>query len=264
MPARAETLAGLIFVNLDPDAPPLAAVTEGLAERLQRYDLENLVRFSSSKGGAVPTPDGARASTQPANWKIVAENYLEAYHVPIAHPSLMRLYDYKRYTAEAHGGWAWFEAPLRDTPSGNLMERIYQRYRRPLPGLPQEDRDVWRYAFVYPNTAIDLYPDQVNVWQLQPAGVELTRDVWACFRDRRPSPVARVAQRINNRLNTEVLDEDIDLVAAVQAGVRTRGYEPGPLSGRETAVAWFAESIRRDLAAAVPAGAVRSDPEGGG
>ena len=39
-----------------------------------------------------------------------------------------------------------------------------------MPGLEESDRTVWRYAFIYPNTAIDLYPDQVNVWQIPPDG----------------------------------------------------------------------------------------------
>ena len=247
-PARAEVLAGLIFVNLDASAPSLAEATAGLARRLDRYGVAGLRRFSSSKGSASPTGDGQpHASTQPANWKIVVENYLEGYHVPIAHPSLMRLLDYKRYSAETHGGWAWFDAPLRDEPSGNRLERLYQRLVRPMPGLAEEDHRAWRYAFIYPNTAIDLYPDQVNVWQISPAGIAQTRDVWACFRQERSGPAARLVQRINNRLNTEVLDEDIDLVARVQTGIRTHGYEPGPLSAREVAVGWFADRIRTDL-----------------
>ena len=246
MGARVEELAGFLFVNLDPGAPSLADATRGLAPRLERYGIAGLDRFSSSKGGAAPSPEG-RGQTQPANWKVVAENYLEGYHVPIAHPSLMRLLDYKRYTAEVHDGWAWFEAPLRGSPSGTRSERLYQRLVRPMPGLGEADRRVWRYAFVYPNTAIDLYPDQVNVWQMQPAGVELTRDVWACFRHPGSGPVTRFVQRLNNRLNSEVLAEDIELVAGVQSGVRTRGYEPGPLSAREVAVGWFAERIRTDL-----------------
>src|SRR5215210_5258678 len=246
--ARVEELAGFLFVNLDPEADGLTESTAGLAERLAPYGIPGLRRFSSSKGEPVGAADGEPgASTQPANWKIVAENYLEGYHVPIAHPSLMRLYDYKRYTAEPHDGWAWFDAPLRDEPSGNYLERLYQRLVRPMPGLDAEASRAWRYAFVYPNTAIDLYPDQVNVWQIQPAGVALTRDVWACFRHARSGPLTRLVQRINNRVNTEVLGEDIDLVARVQTGVRTRGYEPGPLSAREVAVAWFAERIRSDL-----------------
>jgi choline monooxygenase len=235
-PVRIETLAGLVFVNLHPEAPSLAEQTDGLAERLTPYDIASLERFSSGGG-----------SDQPANWKIVVENYLEGYHVPIAHPGLMRLYDYKRYTLETHEGWAWFEAPLREQPSGNRLERLYQRLTRPMPGLGPEHSGSWRYAFVYPNTAIDLYPDQVNVWQITPDGVDRARDVWACFRHPRSGPLTRIAQRANNRVNSIVLDEDIDLVAAVQSGVRSRGYEPGPLSAREAAVGWFAQKVREDL-----------------
>ena len=236
MPARVEALAGLLFVNLDPEAPSLAEVTGPLGERLERYRLSELVRFSDFG-----------ETRQPANWKLVAENYLEGYHVPIAHPGLMRMYDYKRYSFELHDSWAWFEAPLRDSPSGNRLERLYQRVVRPMPGLSEQDRRVWRYAFVYPNTTIDLHPDQVTVWQMVPAATDETKDVWGCFGPTRRGPLTRLAQRLNTHVNSGVLDEDIDLVAAVQRGIRTHGYEPGPLAAKEGAVGWFADRIRADL-----------------
>ena len=235
--ARVEELAGFVFFNLDMEAASLAELTEGLSERLARYRIGDLVPFGA-KG-----VDGS----QPANWKIVVENYLEGYHVPIAHPGLMRLLDYQNYGVETHGDWAWFEAPLRDAPSSNRLERAYQRLARPMPGLDESDSKMWRYAVIYPNTAIDMYPDQVNVWQIMPAGTSATADRWACFRQRNPGPVTRVVQRINQRFNTEVLEEDVDLVGAVQSGIRTRGYSPGPLSAREDAVGWFADRIRADV-----------------
>jgi choline monooxygenase len=240
LPARVELLEGLVFVNLDPAAPPLAEVTAGLAERLRPYRLDQLVTFAS----------GSHDGTQPANWKVVVENYLEGYHVPIAHPGLMRLLDYQRYTVETHGGWAWFDAPLREAPSANRLERIYQRLAKPMPGLSESDAKVWRYVLVYPNTTIDLYPDQVNIWQIRPAGVEHTTDSWACLRPRRSGSLTRLVQRVNHKLNAIVLDEDVDLVRGVQEGTRTRGYEPGPLSAREAGVAWFADRVRADLAGA--------------
>ncbi len=46
-----------------------------------------------------------------------------------------------------------------------------------------------------------------------------------------------------------MLKEDIDLVENVQLGLRTRGYRCGPLSRRESAVAWFADRVRADFAA---------------
>ena len=73
----------------------------------------------------------------------------------------MRLLDYRRYAAKPNDNYVWFEAPLRDRPAGTRAERLYRRLVRPMPGLGADDIRVWRYVFIYPNTAIDLYPDQV-------------------------------------------------------------------------------------------------------
>ncbi len=246
MPARIETLCGLVFVNLDADATPLAELVGDLPERLQRYDIGSLSAFAPSGG------------TQPANWKVVAENYLEGYHIPIAHPGLMRLLDYKRYSTEVHDHYVWFEAPLRAKRSSNRLERLYARLVESMPSLGEEDRYVWRYAFIYPNTTIDLYPDQVNTWQMLPDGLDRTRDVFASLRPSDSSPRTRLVQWANHRLNTLVLNEDIDLVDNVQQGLRTRGYECGPLSGRERGVAWFANRIRADLEPHLPAAEARA------
>ena len=58
---------------------------------------------------------------------------------------------------------------------------------------------------------------------------------------------SRAARYANRKVNELVAHEDVDLVANVQAGIG-RGCEPGPLSGREAAIAWFADRIRTDLA----------------
>jgi choline monooxygenase len=237
-PARVETLCGLVFVNLDIHARPLAEQVAGLPERLERYGIERLQNYGEWHG------------TQPANWKIVLDNYNEGYHVPIAHPGLMRLLDYKHYDVELHDNWVWFEAPLRDKPSGNRLERAYQKLVRPMPGLGSADTRVWRYVYIYPNTTIDLYPDQVTTWQINPRGIGATHDRWSCYRAQQPSTAMRAVQRLNHRLNNEVAAEDAELVARVQAGMATTGWQPGPLGEREAAVAWFADRIRRDMAAA--------------
>ncbi len=238
LPARAEIFAGLVFVTLDHDAAPLRDGLAGLEARLAPYGIDRLTRFSES------------SSAQPANWKIVADNYLEGYHIPIAHPGLMRLLDYQRYAVEVGEGYVWFEAPMRDKPSGNRLERAYQRMLRPMPGLRDTDRRVWRFVYIYPNTTIDLYPDQVTTWQITPDGPRRTHDTFACYRAARPSTAMRAVQRLNHRLNIDVAREDADLVARVQDGMATRGWRPGPLGEREAAVAWFADRVRRDLESA--------------
>jgi choline monooxygenase len=234
-PARVEDLCGFIFVNLDPHAQPLAEQVAGLPERLARYGIHKL------------RPSGEWRNTQPSNWKIVLDNYNEGYHIPIAHPGLMRLLDYKRYDVEVHDGWVWFEAPFRDKPSGNLLERAYQRTVSPMPGLREADRRVWRYAMIYPNTTIDLYPDQIVSWRIDPDGPLRARDQAFGYRHPDAGLRTRAAQFLNNRLNTIVGKEDADLVQNVQAGLETRDLELGPLSHREAAIAWFADRIRADL-----------------
>ena len=61
LPARAETFAGLVFVTLDDDLAPLAEHLSGLEAKLAPYGIERMTRFSES------------FSSQPANWKIVAD-----------------------------------------------------------------------------------------------------------------------------------------------------------------------------------------------
>jgi Rieske 2Fe-2S family protein len=236
-PVRVEALCGLIFVNLDPDAMPLPQLVGDLPARLERYSIPSLEPFS-------PAHD-----QQPANWKAVVDNYIEGYHIPIAHPGLMRLLDYKHYDVECHENYVWFEAPMRAKPSSNWVERLYTELVRPMPGLPQADRRVWRYAVIYPNTTIDLYPDHVGIWQIRPDGVGRTDDTYSAYRAPHSGARTRLVQWLNWRVNTITMDEDIDLVANVQEGFQTRGYRCGPLSQREAGVAWFADRIRRDLAA---------------
>ena len=178
---------------------------------------------------------------------MVAENYLEGYHIPIAHPELMRLLDYGGYRAEVHEHWVFFEAPLRARPAGNRLTRAYSRLVAPMPGLGEEDRRVWRYVFIYPNTAIDLYPDQITTWQIVPDGTARTSDVFGSYRPPRSGPRTRLVQHLNQRFNSLVLDEDVDLVDNVQRGLATRGYRCGPLSAREAAVAWLADRVRADI-----------------
>jgi hypothetical protein len=59
---------------------------------------------------------------------------------------------------------------------------------------------------------------------------------------------ARLAPALEPRYDRDPELGKEDLVENVQAGLETRGFELGPLSHREAAIAWSAEWIRADLA----------------
>ena len=77
-PVRVEPFLNMVFVNLDPDAPPLAPLVEDLGRDI----LDNVPRFDRLKLGR----------TDPynidANWKFVPEQN-ECYHCPSLHPQAM-------------------------------------------------------------------------------------------------------------------------------------------------------------------------------
>lgn len=239
---RVESFLGFVFTNLDPGAVPLAEQCAGLAEAIGHYAGPDLVPVGRGR-----IHDVAGAEVQKANWKVVVDNYLEGYHVPVAHPGLMRLLDYQGYTVDITESYALFESPLRDKPSSNWAERLYQRVAAPMPGLAEADRRVWRYAVIYPNTLIDLYPDHVIAWTALPTAHDRTALPGAFYTRRGTSARTRLARRLNIHIGWITNDEDAELVARVQAGLSTPGYEPGPLSRREAAVGWFARRFRNDI-----------------
>ncbi|MFJ9535745.1 aromatic ring-hydroxylating dioxygenase subunit alpha [Streptomyces sp. NPDC101225] len=246
-PVNVESFLGFVFVNLDLEATPLAESCAGLAEAVGHYAGPGLVPVGRHR-----IHDLAGGEEQPANWKVIVDNYLEGYHVPVAHPSLMRLLDYQAYTADVRENYVLFESPLRDKPSSNWTERLYQRLATPMPGLTEADRRVWRYAVIYPNTLIDFYPDHVLAWTALPTAQDRAATPAAFYTRHGESVRTRLARRLNIHIGWGTNDEDVELVKRVQDGLTTPGYEPGPLSQREAAVGWFARRVRDDLEGATP------------
>jgi phenylpropionate dioxygenase-like ring-hydroxylating dioxygenase large terminal subunit len=75
--AKVATWGGFVFVNLDPDAPPLAEVIAPLAEHFERYDWPSRFR-------AVWVQKKVRA-----NWKVTAEAFMESHHSVTTHPQIL-------------------------------------------------------------------------------------------------------------------------------------------------------------------------------
>jgi nitrite reductase/ring-hydroxylating ferredoxin subunit len=78
---RTEVWEGFLFVNLDPRCAPLAPRLAGLAPLIGNYGLSELVIAATVEFDS------------PWNWKILVENFMEAYHhVGIHRESLERVY----------------------------------------------------------------------------------------------------------------------------------------------------------------------------
>jgi choline monooxygenase len=194
-PARVDTWRGLVFVNLDPDAAPLADWLGGLADRCADFPLETYEWHSRA------------VHEVRANWKTYGDNYGEGYHVPTVHPGLNRDIDTKRYEVVLGDGGRWTEhrVPARD-------------------GAPT----VGRWLFRYPNLALNLYPTGMNVERWIPRGPGHTDVVFEYFFA--PGHEAEAAASMAS--SAIVMGEDKDICEAVQRNLEAGVYDVGFLSPR--------------------------------
>ena len=203
-PVRVEVFCHLVFVNLDPEAAPLASQAGGLAREVAGYapDLGDLA-FAHRL-----------TYTVRANWKAVVDNFLECYHCPVAHRDFVTLVEMDTYKVATHGIWSSHMAR-----AGRQQNRAY--------GVAEAsvtDHAVW---YLWPNTTLMRYPGRGNfmVWRFIPVGPEETYEEFDFFFESAP-PTGEEMEAI--RFIDEVLQpEDIGLVESVQRGMRTPAFERG-------------------------------------
>ncbi|HMK86838.1 MAG TPA: aromatic ring-hydroxylating dioxygenase subunit alpha [Steroidobacteraceae bacterium] len=236
-PVRVEIALGFVFVCLAGDPPPVAETWGALAEELAPYRIEDMVPL-------------APISTDVWNvdWKIAMDNYLESYHVPIGHPGLNRMFtpDYEDQ-ASVPGvarGISW----MRETPSSRWSERLYQSLIvKTATHLPETLRRCWRFYSALPNLGIDVFPDQMDFFQLLPAGPAKCLVRGATFGIPGASTELRATRYLSDRINTQVNNEDRWLCERVQRGLASPSYKPGPLSRLECFMHEFHNMLRERI-----------------
>jgi phenylpropionate dioxygenase-like ring-hydroxylating dioxygenase large terminal subunit len=248
-PVEMEIFMGLVFIRFGGEGPSIARQLEPYWEALGFYRIAEMEPIGPH--GHAPIA---------ADWKVAVENNSEAYHVPVGHPGLQRLYGptYRYETKPlgvSHGG-----GRLVDRPSPNWSERHYLKLLPPVEHLPEERRRAWLYYSLFPNLAFDIYPDQIDYFQILPLapGRCVARSRAYALPD--PRREMKAARWLNQRINLQVGREDKDLVEGVQAGLGSSGYRSGILSAKEVRVRQFQDQLR----SAIPVAGLETAPEPGG
>lgn len=78
--AKVGTWGGFVFVNFHQDCEPLDTYLENLPEHFAAFNLED--KYIAAHV----------AKVMPCNWKLAMEAFVEAYHVPFAHPQVLGYY----------------------------------------------------------------------------------------------------------------------------------------------------------------------------
>jgi phenylpropionate dioxygenase-like ring-hydroxylating dioxygenase large terminal subunit len=227
-----EVFMGFVFVRLEPGLPSVREMAAPYAEELAAYRMEELV------------PQG-RVTLRPrqVNWKNVGDNYSDGLHITVAHPGLTRLFG-RSYGVEAQPWIDKMWGSLREEPSSNWSERLYQRHLPPVPHLPPQRQRQWTYFKLWPNIAFDIYPDQIDFMQFLPVSSTetLIREIAYVHPDSRRE--MQVARYLNWRINRRVSIEDKALIERVQTGMASSSYTVGPLSEGEVSLRSFGRRMR--------------------
>jgi phenylpropionate dioxygenase-like ring-hydroxylating dioxygenase large terminal subunit len=178
------------------------------------------------------------------------DNYLESYHVPIGHPGLYRMFTPDYEDQATVPGIARGSSWLRDKRSPRWSEGLYQsligRAVAPL-DLPQDQKRSWRFYSALPNLGIDIYPDQMDFFQVLPAGPGKCSIRGAVFGLPGESRELRAVRYLSSRINDSVNNEDKWLCERVQRGLKSSSYRPGPLSTLESCMLEFHDLLRERI-----------------
>src|SRR5277367_814336 len=184
-PLRCETWEQFIFVNFDPNAEPLSAWLGKIPEQARGFQFSGL-QLAERRDYVID-----------CNWKVYVDNYLEGYHIPIAHPGLMREIDYSQYRTDTYRYYSQQFAPIRalkpedsavannNCHSGRSEESAFpsapnasaKRTYAPGAGTLKEALYFW----VFPNLMLNIYPDNVSTNLIVPLSHDKTLTIFEWF-----------------------------------------------------------------------------------
>lgn len=208
-PVQLETLCGLIFINLDPAAEPLAEQARGIEEEIRSFapHSEQLVHAYRTENSIA------------CNWKIAVENWSECYHCAVVHkPLATEFIDFDTHRVEVH--------PLYQRQRMKLHCTVPQSGAESQSDSSDDDEQAsWT---LLPNLGIQVVHGgylMTSIWH--PLDADNCRFVEDWYLPA-PEPTDREKELIRFRAE-HTQPEDVAVCEAVQRGLHSRGYVQGRL-----------------------------------
>jgi len=232
LPVAVDTWGPWVFANPDPEAAPLA---EHLGE------LPGLVAGAGLDLGTLRFRERAEWTVE-ANWKIVAENFLECYHCSVAHPGFSSVVDVSPDAYRLESG------PTFLSQYGTLRAPVAAGEK---PGPYEVRGEVeGQFHLLWPNFVINVMPGRPNVsaGTMLPAGPGRTArllDYW--FAEDADEEWIRGMRAFDDQVGRE----DEALVESVHVGLASGVVDRGRLLPEsEQLIVAFEAMVERELGAA--------------
>uniref|UniRef100_A0A7S2QJD1 Choline monooxygenase, chloroplastic n=1 Tax=Zooxanthella nutricula TaxID=1333877 RepID=A0A7S2QJD1_9DINO len=206
-----EVFAGMVFLNQNPSHRPLRDQLGDLPAKLERYDLDGLelhdVRDYAIRG----------------DWKLIAENFVDFYHINAVHPELARFSkvdDHLPY--QGRGQYIGFvTAPLTDS-GGPGDSHHFNRFER----LSNVESEAAFFFQVFPNVSVTVYPHSVYTLMTFPTTEpgktqEKLTLLMAPGAKKSADPADLYHEKCSNLMKfvTNINDEDVEAIENLQVGL---------------------------------------------
>ena len=158
LPVRVDVWGPFIFACLSDEAPALTRLLGDIPQETSSMEPEKM-RFVKRVEYVID-----------CNWKVYIDNYLEGYHIPMAHPGLFKELDYKAYRVETFRYYSKQHAPIRQREDSFLRRH-----------LGQEEAYDALYYWIFPNMMLNIYPDNLQSNLILPMGPDKTVTIFEWF-----------------------------------------------------------------------------------
>ncbi|MEM7190563.1 MAG: aromatic ring-hydroxylating dioxygenase subunit alpha [Pseudomonadota bacterium] len=203
-----EEWMGWIFVNLDGSAQPLTELLADLDPYVRNYHPEELQSYNpSTEGWGV-------------NWKGLAENFMEGYHLTPVHLKTLHPMTPTRLCEKVPGGGAWtvYKAHYNENFEGRTEVH---------PDMTPEECRISMMFWVYPGLVVGLGPNTATFMSLLPDGPDRVRVKWDnIYRPGMSEEGAKMRYDFAASFNAE----DKARLEDMQIGLHSRWATGGPLA----------------------------------
>jgi choline monooxygenase len=232
---RCEEFSGWIYVSLNPDISSIADMLEPLSNIIAPYQMQNYVTIFQEQ------------HEWDCNWKCLTENFMESYHLPVAHKGTVGAHYVVMDTSfDDRGSFEHFTYQLFTKSDGAPVGNAHPDNR----SLEGKWRNISVMPTVFPGHMFVLAPDHLWYLCLQPLGSQrvaikygaaVPPEVLAGQED-----VEAFVARTKAFLD-RVQVEDRDVVEGIFRGAMSPLGTPGPLSWLERENHEFTQYLARRL-----------------
>ncbi|MEM7027735.1 MAG: aromatic ring-hydroxylating dioxygenase subunit alpha [Pseudomonadota bacterium] len=237
---RSEIWQGFVFVDFSGECEPLIEQFGGLEDFIGRWNIADMEMVAEKEWDCA------------FNWKVLVENFMEPYHHVGAHRTVFQP------TLPAQYCWSEPEADFFQVCHLPLAQQLQKEVKAgkpqlidfvPIPDLNDEDYLEWSVHLATPTFLLFVAADRVYWYRLQPTSAGemklLTTLLLHPDSKRMDNYESTLQEQVDLMIKFHL--EDMEVCTALQSGLRSAVYKPGPLSELEEPIWQFQRYLARQI-----------------